>query len=230
MPTDRTSRMSNLERPVETLGRFDDAWLLEFGRKSQISDDEALKGLQSDLREIGKHYRRIIETTPCDMKGSPFNRTLTQRGDWLHSHVVRPTEKLLAALSDENRPFFSTWPYEHEFKEFPDRAHVVADLRGVLEFSTRLLANLRGEQGADAATNQELRFYIFKDAYGALRKHLPNFTPKQSLYGQLDDEKTKRFVDPFSEAMRHIYAEITGRNEQLVRLIRMVIKDPNWGL
>jgi len=98
----------------------------------------------------------------------------------------------------------------------------------VLEFSERLVANLRGEQSIDAGTNQELRFYIFKDAYAAVRKNLPDFTPKQSHYGKLDDEKTKRFVDTFSEAMRHIYAEITGRNEQLVRLIRMVIKDPDF--
>jgi len=212
------------------LGRFDDDWLLEFRRKSRITDVAALKCLQRDLQEVGKHYRRIIETTPCDLKGSPFNKTLTQRGDWLHAHVVRPTEKLLAAMADEKRPYFSTWPYEDEFKAFPDREHLKAELQKVLEFSSRLLATLRGEQHADAATNQELRFYIFKDTYAAVREHLPNFAPKQSIFADLEDEKTKRFVDPFSEAMRHIYAEITGRDEQLVRLIRMVIQDPNWDL
>lgn len=210
--------------------KFDDAWLLEFRRKSGISDEAALKCLQRDLQEVGKHYRRIIETTPCDLKGSPFNKTLTQRGDWMQANVVSPARKLLAALAADQAPWFSTWPYEHEFKEFPDRARLSADLEEVLEFSERLVANLRGEQAADAATNQELRFYIFKDAYAAIRKNLPDFKPKQSLYGELDDEKIKRFVDPFSEAMRHIYAEITGRDEQLVRLIRMVIQDPNWDL
>jgi hypothetical protein len=212
------------------LGRFDDDWLDVFRRKSGITDEAALKCLQRDLQEVGKHYRRIIETTPCDLKGSPFNKTLTQRGDWMHSHVVRPTEKLLAALADEKRPYFSTWPYEDEFKPFADRDRLKADLRQVLEFSTRLLATLRNEQQGDAATNQELRFYIFKDAYAAVRKNLRDFKPKQSLYGELEDEKTKRFVDPFAEAMRHIYAEITGRDEQLVRHIRMVIQDPNWDL
>jgi hypothetical protein len=212
------------------LGRFDDDWLFEFRRKSKISDEAALKCLQRDLQEVGKHYRHIIETTPCDLKGSPFNKTLTQRGDWMQANVVGPARKLLAALGAEQAPWFSTWPYEHEFKEFPDRVQLSAKLQEVLEFSERLVATLRGEQQADAATNQELRFYIFKDAYAAVRKNLPDFTPKQSTYGELDDEKTKRFVDPFSEAMRHIYAEITGLDEQLVRLIRMVIQDPNWDL
>ena len=208
------------------LGRFDNDWLDVFRGKSKITDEAALKSLQRDLQEVGKHYRRIIETTPCDLKGSPFNKTLTQRADWLQANAVNPATKLLASLADEQRAWFSTWPYEDQFDEFPDRERLRADLESALQFATRLLNNLRGEQSWDAATNQELRFYIFKDAYAVVRKSLPDFTPKQSLYGALDDENTKRFVDPFSEAMRHIYAEITGRDEQLVRLIRMVIKDP----
>jgi hypothetical protein len=212
------------------LGRFDDDWLNEFRRKSGIVDDATLKCLQRDLQEVGKHYRRIIETTPCDLKGSPFNKTLTQRGDWMQANVVNPAKKLLAALEEDQIPWFSTWPYEHEYKEFPDRARLSADLYEVLAFSERLVAILRDEQQMDAATNQELRFYIFKDAYAAVRKNLPDFTPKQSIYAELDDEKTKRFVDPFSESMRYIYSEITGVDEQLVRLIRMVIQDPNWDL
>lgn len=215
---------------MSKLGQFDDIWLAEFRKKSRIDDEIALQDLRDELRTIGQKYRQIIETTPCDLKGSPFNRTLTQRGDWLQADVINPARKLLAALAADQTPWFSTWPYEHEFKEFPDRARLRADLEEVLEFSERLVANLRGEQAADAATNQELRFYIFKDAYAVVRKNLPDFRPKQSTYGKLDDEKTKRFVDPFSEAMRHIYAEITGLDEQLVRLIRMVIQDPNWDL
>lgn len=212
------------------LGHFDDDWLIEFRRKSGITDEAALKSLQRDLQGVGKHYRRIIETTPCDLKGSPFNKTLTQRGDWLQSNVINPAKRLLASLEDEQKPWFSTWPYEKQFDEFPDRERIRADLESVLEFSTLLQKSLRGEQSWDAATNQELRFYIFKDAYAAVRKNLPDFTPKQSIYAELDDEKTRRFVDPFSESMRHIYAEITGMDEQLVRLIRMVIQDPNWDL
>lgn len=102
------------------LATFDDAWLAGFREKSGVTDEAALNALRDELVIIGQRYRQIIETTPCDLKGSPFNKTLTQRGDWVKVQVVRPTEKLLAALSDESRPWFSTWPYEHEFKEFPD--------------------------------------------------------------------------------------------------------------
>jgi len=101
---------------MSDLGRFNDDWLIEFRRKSGITDEVALKCLQRDLQEVGKHYRRIIETTPCDIKGSPFNKTLTQRGDWLQANVLKPAKKLLAALEMDQAPWFSTWPYEHEFK------------------------------------------------------------------------------------------------------------------
>ena len=212
------------------LAKFDDAWLAAFRDKSKIKNEEALSALRDELVVIGQRYRRIIETTPCDLRGSPFNKTLTQRGDWLQTNVVNPTKKLLAALTEDKIPWFSTWPYEHEYKEFPDRAALSTELQDVLAFSERLVAILKDEQQIGAGTNQELRFYIFNDVYAAVRKHLPQFTPKQSLYADLKDEKTKRFVDPFSEAMRHIYAEITGLDEQLVRLIRMVIKNPNWDL
>lgn len=210
------------------LGKFDAVWLAEFRKKSGITDEAALAALQTELQRLGQHYRRIIETTPCDLKGSPFNRTLTQRGNWLQKQVISPAEKLLAALADGQQAMFSTWPYEHEFEAFPDRAQMRKDLENLLKFAERLHRNLRGEQAADAATNHELRYYIFKDAYVAVRRHLPGLKPTQSKFAALESEKTKRYVDPFAEAMRHIYAHITGIDDQLVRLIRMVIQDPDF--
>lgn len=211
-----------------TSAKFDDAWLTAFRTISKIEDDDALAALRDELVGIGHHYRRIIETTPCDLRGAPFNKTLTQRGDWLQTNVVRPTQRLLSALAEEQSPWLATWPYENDFEELPDRGRMLADLQEVLNFSTRLLANIRSEQGADAGTNQEMRFYIFKDIAAAVRKHLPEFAPRQGVYHEGSDQKIKRFVGPFPEALRHIYAEVTGQDEQLVRLIRLVVDDPDW--
>lgn len=215
---------------MEHLAHFDDDWLKGFRKKSKLPANVPLTDLQNELREIGQNYRRIIETTPCDLKGNPFNKTLTQRGDWLQKEVIRPSERLLAALASENRPYFSTWPYEENFDDMPDYDRLADQLRVLLESSVELLSMLRSEQVGDAATNQELRFYIFKDIFAAVRKHLPDFVPTQGSYDLVENEKTKRFVGPFPEAIRHIYQHITGRDEQLVRLIRMVAKDPNWDL
>lgn len=62
---------------MEKLAQFDDIWMAAFREKSGISDEAALSALRVELLEIGARYRRIIETTPCDLKGSPFNKTLT---------------------------------------------------------------------------------------------------------------------------------------------------------
>jgi hypothetical protein len=218
------------EGSVNKLAQFDDIWMAELRKKSGISDKAALNALRAELLEIGARYRRIIETTPSDLVGSPFNKTLTQRADWVKTNVLNPAEKLLAALAEDQRAWFSTWPYEHEFDPFPDRDRLRADLEAVVAFTSRLARNLRGEQGGDAATNQELRFYIFMEIYGAVRRHLPALTPRQGVYVQLDDENTRRRVDPFPDTMRHIYSEITGVDEQLVRLIRDCVKDPDWHL
>lgn len=96
------------ETETARLGQFDDAWQTEFRKKANLSNEVGLLKLQNELRQVGQHYRRIIEITPCDLKGRPFTKTLTQRGDWLREEVVRPTERLLVALAAENRPHFST--------------------------------------------------------------------------------------------------------------------------
>jgi hypothetical protein len=209
---------------------FDDAWMVRFREIVEIKDEAALAALRTQLIEIGQRYRRIIESTPCDLKGAPFNKSLTQRIDWLQVNAVRPAERLLAALADDQRGWYATWPYEHEFDEFPDRESLRAELQKVHAFSSRLMAVLQGERGADAGTNQELRFYIFSEIAAAVRKHLPAFNPKQGVYHAEYDTRIKRFVGPYAEAIRHIYQEITGLDEQLVRLIRMMVKDPDWQL
>jgi len=189
---------------ADELARFNDAWMAEFRKKSGVSDEVALNALRAELLEIGTRYRRIIETTPCDLVGSPFNKTLSQRGEWMRSNVLNPARKLLAALAEDQRAWFSTWPYEHEFDEFPDRDRLRADLEAVVAFSSRLERNLRGEHEGDAATNQEMRFYIFMEIYGAVRRHLPTLTPKQGTYVVLEDENTKRRVDRFPDAIRRL--------------------------
>ena len=73
---------------MKKLAQFDDAWMAAFRDKSGVSDEAALTALRADLLEIGARYRRIIETTPTDLVGSPFNKTLTQRAEWMQVNVV----------------------------------------------------------------------------------------------------------------------------------------------
>lgn len=180
-----------------------------------VGDSEGLDTLRVELVEIGQRYRRVIETTPCDLPGAPCNKTLTQRIEWLDAQVLSPCNRLLAALEVEKSPMFSTWPYEHEFPNAPDRAAVQNSIAVLNEFAERLRRNLVGEQEADAGTNQEIRSMIYCDALEAMKRRLPNLQPSRGVY----DRALKRYVGKFPDAMRHIYREITGLDEQIVRLI-----------
>lgn len=206
--------------------KFDDAWLAEFRSISGVTDQAASAALRDDLIEVGKNYRRIIENTPCDLPGAPYNKSLTQRGDWLQTNVLNPVERLLGALAESQRPMFSTWPYEKAFAGLFDHSALQVELEKLKTDATDLLKMLRGEQGADAGTSQELRFYIFNEIINAIKRHLPDFVPKQGVY----HANMRQFVGRYPDAIRHIYKEITGLDEQLVRLIRMMVKDPEWSL
>lgn len=84
---------------MQRLGEFSDAWLVEF--RKIVGDGEGLEALRAELAEIGQRYRRVIETTPCDLPGAPCNKTLTQRIEWLDAQVLSPSNRLLAALEAE---------------------------------------------------------------------------------------------------------------------------------
>ncbi len=194
-------------------GEFDENWFVEFRRI--VGENEGLDALRADLTKIGRRYRRVIEATPCDLPGAPYNKTLTQRIDWLDAQVLSPCERLLAALEAEKSPMFSTWPYEHEFPDAPDRSSIRDSVSTLHAFATRLRRNLASEQQADAGTSQEIRAMIYYDALEAVKRHLPNLKPSRGVY----DPELDRYVGRFPEAMRHIYREITGLDEQIVRLI-----------
>lgn len=193
--------------------KFDDIWLTAFRKISGVTDEMALTALRDDLIAVGQNYRRIIESTPCDLPGAPYNKSLTQRGDWLQANVINPAERLLDALNEGQRAMFSTWPYEDTMPEKFDRTALEAELDKLKADVTDLKDMLRSEQSMDAGTNQELRFYIFNDIVRAIKKHLPDFVPKQGVY----HADMRQFVGRYPDAIRHIYKEITGLDEQLVR-------------
>lgn len=86
------------------LGKFDDAWLVKFRDKSKIPNDIPLTDLRNELRKIGQHYRHIIETTPCDLKGrGELGRLFS--GDWIgrypsQSEADLALIKLLLPITD----------------------------------------------------------------------------------------------------------------------------------
>lgn len=201
---------------------FDDSAIAELAKIIGMSDSDAIEDLRRDLVEIASHYRAIIAVLPCDLPDAPFNMSLTKRAEWLDINMVKPCERLLDALSDEQRPMFSTWPYPLTIPEFRDNTALKAELNAVLEFSRDLRASLQQQQSDDAGHNQELRAEIFASCARTLRRHRPELKPNRGVY----DAKFRRRVGAYVEAIGLIYSEIAGQSDNLDRLIRGEMKHP----
>jgi hypothetical protein len=203
---------------------FNDDFMLELRKilRLQASKDEKrLLKLRAELRILGRNYRQVISSTPSDLPSAPFNETLTRRADWLEAQVLNPLDRLLNALSEDNRPMFSTWPGDTpppvkiDFKKTSD------DLEQLLSFAKYLKQELRNQQSDDANHSQEIRAMIVYDIILVLREIVPELSPSRGTY----DKKSKRYLGSFPEAVVSIYHEITeAYDERLDRLIASFAK------
>lgn len=208
---------------AEAQNLFNDQTMAELSRILGITDEMALVSLQTGLLELCAHYRCIISTLPCDLPDAPFNLSLTKRIDWLEANVIKPSERLRAAISEEMQPMFSTWPYPLTPTEFRDNAAVKAELDELHTKVSELRDDLRGQQAGDAGHSQEVRQEIFSAIARLLRKHLPSLKASRGVY----DRELRRRVGVYPDAMRLIFRKVTGVEENLDRLIRGEISLPS---
>lgn len=202
---------------------FDDNTMHELARIVGIKDEAVLSALRADLIDACAHFRAVISTLPCDLPDAPFNLSLTKRADWLETNLINPSERLLAAIADEMRPMFSTWPYPLTVPEFRDHSSLADALRALQSQANDLRDSLRGQQADDAGHSQELRMEVFAAIARLLRKHCPDVTPNRGVY----DAELRRRVGVYADATRLIFNRITGVEENLDRLIRGEINFPS---
>lgn len=208
---------------VEAQNLFNDETMAELSRILRMSDESALRSLQNDLVELCTHYRSIIATLPCDLPGAPFNVSLTKRIAWLEANVINPCERLRAAISEDMRPMFSTWPYPLTPPKFRDNAALKAEIDELHTKASALRDDLHGQKADDAGHSQEVRQEIFSAIARLLRKHRPTLKPSRGLY----DEKLRRRFGVYADAVRLIFRKVTGVEENLDRLIRGEIALPS---
>jgi hypothetical protein len=205
--------LKNFTTEAETL--FDKSAMHELAKIISIKDDLVISAFRADLIAACAHFRAIIATLPCDLPHAPFNLSLTKRGDWLETNVIKPSERLLAAISDDMRPMFSTWPYPLSVPEFQDHSALADALHKLQSQATDLRALLRGQQADDAGHSQELRAEVFVAIAKLLQKHCPDVKPNRGVY----DAELRRRVGVYVDATRSIFSKITGVDENLDRLI-----------
>lgn len=213
--------MKDFTAEAETL--FDENAMDELIAIIGKKDKPILPAFQIDLIDLCAHFRAVIATLPCDLPDAPLNLSLTKRADWLETNVINPSERLLAAIADEMRPMFSTWPYPLTVPEFRDNAPLIDTLSALRSDAVDLRNSLRAQQSDDAGHSQELRMEVFAAIAILLRKHCPNMAPNRGVYVP----ELRRRVGIYADAIRFIFRKITGVQEGLDRLIRVEIDCPS---
>ena len=212
--------MTSFEVEARTLFNADQ--IAELDDIPGLEDPVAVAAFERDLLDLCLHYREIISTLPCDLPDAPCNVSLTKRADWLQTNVNKPIERLLAALDDEKRPMFSTWPYPLSVPQFRDNEILRRELRDLQKVSGELTESLRGQQADDAGHSQEFRQELFNAIARLLRKHAPHLKPNRGVYFP----ELKRRSGPYVDAVRLIFDGIAGTKENLDRLIRGEMEHP----
>lgn len=210
---------------AEAEGLFDNDAMKELAGMLDVSEPAKVAAFRDDLIEHCAHYREVISTLPCDLNdaGAPFNMTLTKRADWFETDVIKPCEKLLAAISEGNKPMYSTWPYPLTVSEFRDNSALKAELSDMLNHAKQRRDHLRGQQAEGAGHSQELRQEVFCSMARTFRKHAPHIPPNRGVY----DAECRQRYGSYVDAMRLVFNIIMGVIENLDRLIRAEMDMPS---
>lgn len=204
-------------------GLFDDATMAKLAKMLCLTDSDRLAAFRADLVEMCAYYREVISTLPCDLPDAPFNISLTKRADWLEANVINLCERLLAAVGDDMRPMFSTWPYPLSIPTFRDNGLLKSELAEITSAAVRLRDMLRGQQSDDAGHSQELRAEVFIALAQKFRNHCPEVKPNRGVY----DPELRRRVGGYVDAIRLAHHKIAGVEDSLDRWISGEIKMPS---
>ena len=104
---------------------FGDAVITKIAKPAKVTGRDAIDKLAVVLREFGTEVRATLASMPSTfIPPSPFDATLSERIGWLDTEVLNPLERLIGALGQDNRAWFSMWPYDVVSELKPDFDHL----------------------------------------------------------------------------------------------------------
>ncbi|MBW3096240.1 hypothetical protein [Pseudohoeflea coraliihabitans] len=142
---------------------------------------------------------------------APFDASLSRRIAWLETQVINPSEKLLAALAPDKRPYFSDWPEEFANKARVNFEGAASELECLLENASELRASLITQRDQGISHLSEMRYDIVFNLVEILRQHFPELKLSRGQF----DRQLGITIGVIPDFIRAAYLEITGTSEQL---------------
>jgi hypothetical protein len=117
--------------------------LTKIAGEAKITAPDRLAILADRLDYLAAYYRDVLSSMPNEFEiFAPFDATLTDRVNWLDVEVLNTLERLIAALSPENRAWFSLWPNDVTDELKPDYDAALAHLESLRLMAQNVVINL----------------------------------------------------------------------------------------
>ena len=197
---DHTSEVFSTDRMRELVGTL-----------RVTASPDVIEAFRCEINTHAARWQHIIRTTPLPLPKSPFNKTTTERTRWLERNVINPGDKLLEALKEENRAYFSPWTAEHDI-ELPliDDGFIEKHQR-LVDYTRELKSWLEYYKNENAGLYAELKYEIVDQLVELIREHFPDTEVSRGTYVS---KKHGREGDAL-QFLRDAYFEITGVHDPL---------------
>jgi len=120
-------------------------------------------------------------SSPLGVGGGPDSQTPDARKRTITSSVLRPTEKLIEALSDENLILLSEWP--DELPSAPPNRHALIEELTKLRNRTRdLFEVLDDRKRKGSSVSQEFKIDFANALADVFERNFPNAQPSRGGY------------------------------------------------
>lgn len=143
-------------------------------------------------------------SSPLDIQGGPLSQTPDARKRKITSSVLRPAEKLIDALSDENLTVLSEWP--DELPSAPPNRHVLIEELTKLRNRTRdLFEVLDDRKRKGSPISQEFKIDFANALADVFERHFPN-----ALHSRGGYDRTPRPSSEYQEFLNDCAQQVFG--------------------
>ena len=204
-----------LDRPLsEAPDFFSEDTVRRICRLAGGGDDVDHARLAEELQAIAKAYWIAAMSSPLGIFEGPPSQRIDDRKRKIASTIVRPAERLIEALSDDNLPLLSEWPDE-PMSPSPDR-QVLLDNLGLLVDRARELSELLDDRKAKGSPlSREFKIDLANALTIVFERHFPAVRAARSGYDR-KAQPVSQYRAYLNECAKAIFGEAYSLSDEAV--------------